>query len=988
MKQFFQIYFVIIALIVGGLSCTVKKRKNETSATGKFYHNTTSYYNGYWNAKEILRESMILMRNANVDDYNQILEVEDFVSLNNPKIVKADMDKIIQKVTTVAQLHEPSDWVDDCYVMMGKAQYLKQEYETAEETLAYFQEDFNPKNPYGRNYKSKKPTGKRAKKIKAAEKKEKAAEKKKLAKEKESAKKEKDKTRAQQAKEKSKERAAAKKEKERQKKIDAKNKKKGIKKAPKPTTNVSKTESTESSPKVIQNTAETNNTSEDDAYVPPTPPKPEDDKTAFNEGLLWLSKTYIKRENWFAAQLLLEKVMSSGAIEDIKNQVPATFANLYLKQKRYDEALVSLNEAIEVETDKQLKARYAFISGQIHQMNNNFEQAYSSYKMSKKWARDPRMEFMSDLAISKSGIAAGAVSKDKVIQDLLKMATNDKYINFRDQLYFTLAEIEISLDNENKAIEYFALSAKNNINDNKLKSEAYFRIGELNYKNEKYLEARNYYDSTLMVLAKTDPRYSPIKKYVDNLKDIASNIESIKYHDTLLYFASLEGKVQEEAITQYLINNKPKEAEQTKSGNLSSRNINSSFGITKKSNFFAYDKNGVEKGIETFQKQWGRIDLQDDWRRRMKASTDDVTIAENTKEVEEEKPLISKEEYNKFLREVPTNPIKRQEVNDKIMNSMFTLGKLFRDKVSNYQKSAETLEGMHKRYGETPHELDSYYYLYLDFLDLENPTKAAEYKNRIIKKFPDSQYAMILQDPNYLAKMQKEGSSSAKYYKKVYDMFNAGEHEKVVNAVNQAPSVLANDNSYDAKLSLLKAMSLGNTLGREAYIKGLNEVISGYPATSEQLKAKEILRFLGGDNTAFANVQDVDKIYAHDPGSLHYVAVVTYEWPEIEMINFKIAISEYNKKNFKTERLQLGDATLNIQDNTQVILIRKFENEEKSINYYKSVMKDLSEFSGGATKAFDVLPIGQANYRKMISQYSSTAYRQFFEQTVLPNQTK
>jgi len=114
---------------------------------GKAYQNTTAYYNGYWNAKEILRESMITLRLANVDDYNKILEVEDFVSVDNPKMVKAEMDKIIEKVTTVAQLHEPSDWVDDCYVMMAKAQYLKQEYETAEETLQYFQEDFNPSNP-------------------------------------------------------------------------------------------------------------------------------------------------------------------------------------------------------------------------------------------------------------------------------------------------------------------------------------------------------------------------------------------------------------------------------------------------------------------------------------------------------------------------------------------------------------------------------------------------------------------------------------------------------------------------------------------------------------------------------------------------------------------------------------------------------------------------------------------------------------------------
>ena len=232
-------FFTVILITIVAVSCVTKKKKSETSKFGKFYQNTTAYYNGYWNSKEILKESMKTLRLANVDDYNQILAVEDFVSLDNPKMVKADMDKIIEKVTTVAQLHEPSDWLDDCYVMMAKAQYLKQEYETAEETLEYFQEDFNPSNPYGRNYKSKKPTGKAAKKAKEAEKKEKDEAKQKAkqiendikeekAKSKEEEKKAVAKTKAEEKKEKEKQREREKKEKEKQRKENDKNRKKGI----------------------------------------------------------------------------------------------------------------------------------------------------------------------------------------------------------------------------------------------------------------------------------------------------------------------------------------------------------------------------------------------------------------------------------------------------------------------------------------------------------------------------------------------------------------------------------------------------------------------------------------------------------------------------------------------------------------------------------------------------------------------------------------
>ncbi|MGB4961160.1 MAG: hypothetical protein WBO36_16870, partial [Saprospiraceae bacterium] len=89
--------YLLVALMttLSSPSCVTKKKKNETSKVGKFYHNTTAYYNGYWNAKEILKESLVKMRQANVDDYSKILEVEDYISLDNPKLVKSEMDTII-----------------------------------------------------------------------------------------------------------------------------------------------------------------------------------------------------------------------------------------------------------------------------------------------------------------------------------------------------------------------------------------------------------------------------------------------------------------------------------------------------------------------------------------------------------------------------------------------------------------------------------------------------------------------------------------------------------------------------------------------------------------------------------------------------------------------------------------------------------------------------------------------------------------------------
>ena len=983
----FIIYLIAFFLTVGaGLSCVTTKKRSETSKVGKFYHNTTAYYNGYWNAQEIMKESMQTLRLANVDDYNNILEIEDFISVENPKMVKPEMEKVLEKVSTVAQLHLPSDWVDDCYVMMSKAQYLKQEYETAAETLEYFQEDFNPSNPYGRNYKSKKLTGKAAKKAREIEKKEKDAERKLAAAEKDKARKDQAKTKQDERIAKAKEREQVKKEREKQKKQEAKNRKKGIR-APKKPSGTPAPIKKDTVLTTLASTVVSINTEEEPIFVP-EPTKIEEDMTAYSEGMLWLAKVYIKRENWFPAQMLLEKIKPEMLNSDVRSELAPTFANLYIKQKKYDEALPKLTEAIETAPNKSLKARYAFIAGQVSQQLNKNADALNYFEIAKKSASNPRMLFMAEMAIAKNAIVAGNKSRDEVLKDLRKSISQAKYTELKDQIYYTIGEIELSQKNEPSAIENFQNSLNSNTSNQKLKAEAYYQIANIHYTAERFLPASTYFDSTFMFLSNNDPRYGQVKRYVDNLKDIAYNIQIINNSDTLLYFASLEEKERKKAVMKYLEQNQnfktsiaPKDIGKPGKGMI----------ITPKSNFgnstfFAYNIANKERGRQAFIKIWGNVMVEDEWRRSDKfsyASNQDIHNEQESIEEETVSDLVSQDDYNAFVREIPTNPIKLQEVNDRILASMFTLGKLFRDKIENYSKSAQTLETMHTRYGPTANELDSYFYLYLDYMDLGMNSKMEEYKNKIISKYPESKYASAIQDPDFFTKAKLQTNKADKYYSTMYKMFTNSQYVQVEKMINDAPDIIGNDHSYNAKISLLYAMCKGNTEGKEAYIRELNKVVSSYPGTPEQLKAREILRFLGGDKNAFANVQDVDKIYTRDPNSIHYVAVLTYNLEETQHINFKISISEYNKKNFAAERLQFGDAVLNIEDNVQVILIRKFDNEEKAIAYYKKALKDADEYTGNVKYTYDILPISQSNYRKMISERSAVGYRTYLENMIL-----
>ncbi|MBX7065238.1 MAG: hypothetical protein K1X37_11000 [Saprospiraceae bacterium] len=110
----------------------------------KTYQNITSKYNGYFNANVLYQEALIKLNNQHVDNYSRILDLYPYMAVENPKAVGPDMDKVVEKVATVATLRPASDWVDDCYLMAGKAQYLKQDFESAEETLEFMAKNFSP----------------------------------------------------------------------------------------------------------------------------------------------------------------------------------------------------------------------------------------------------------------------------------------------------------------------------------------------------------------------------------------------------------------------------------------------------------------------------------------------------------------------------------------------------------------------------------------------------------------------------------------------------------------------------------------------------------------------------------------------------------------------------------------------------------------------------------------------------------------------------
>ncbi|MEM1120651.1 MAG: tetratricopeptide repeat protein, partial [Bacteroidota bacterium] len=948
----------------------------------KFYQNMTSEFNGYFNANILYEESLAKLNDQTQDNYNKILPVYKYTEANNPKAVAEDLDEAIKKVSVVVSLHRASDWVDDCYLLMGKSMFLKQGYESAQEALEYMVAEFNPEAI------AKKKTSKAKKAIKkeSRTKKGKKEKKKEVEKKKKSRKKE-----------------IEKKKKNRKKEIKARKKARAKGKKVPAKTKVSKEEKERQAKlekeKQLAEEEAAAKKAEEEAEVKPEDPKKNyflKHRPCYQEGVLWLAKTYVERDNYLRAEFLFDELANDpNTFKDIKEQLAPAMAYFYLDQKRYDEAVEPLNQAIAYAKDKNLKGRYAFIVAQIHQDAGRSNEALASFEKAKKYSNSYEMEFSAELNVLKNSWATGKISEAQVQKDLEKMLKEAKNAEYQDQIYFVLADIALKAGSKEEAIEYLAKSLETNSLNQAQKGESHLLLANLYYEEEQYVEAKQNYDAALGALLKSDERYTEVERLAKGLTDIVKNIEIITLQDSLLRVskmsdaekrklaAAIKKKAADDKLAAAKAANKPNLPSNLpiggNSGNLGAGGV--------KSNFFAYNEKAAKKGRRDFERRWpGRTTLEDNWRR---SNRQDFTIDDNISDVAAYEEALTDEEVAKVLAGVPNTDAETQRANDQLMGAMFELGTLYRDRLKNNEKSVVTLEELNQRYPESRHELESWYFLYLAYTDLGKIGKKREYYDKIIEKYGNTIYARVLKDPDYLSKTEDKESKINDYYNETYAMFTSGKYVEVNDRIQKVNRLFGGNNSHQPRFALLEAMSTGALKkggGKEVYVKKLKELIGKYPNTDEERRAKEILRLLGDRSAIQGGLLDqekmnnLNKVFRVEEDKVHYGIVVFDE--KVDLNKVKASISDYNRKNHKLDRLRISNIYLGSDTNRPVIIIRKFKNKKVAMSYYDGATKNIKDFMS-AKAGFDLFVVNQYNYRQILRKKSVEDYRLFFAENYL-----
>jgi tetratricopeptide (TPR) repeat protein len=348
-----------------------------------------------------------------------------------------------------------------------------------------------------------------------------------------------------------------------------------------------------------------------------------------------------------------------------------------------------------------------------------------------------------------------------------------------------------------------------------------------------------------------------------------------------------------------------------------------------------------------------------------------------------------------LLANVPLTKDKIDISNKKVAISLFQLGKNYQGLFEDYGAAIETYERSLKRFPDSLYKGELYLNLSFCYRKLGNLQKADYYKNLLLHQFEKSKYAQLVMHPESMNPSKKD-TAATRRYEEIYNLFIEGNFEKAIKEKEQADS-LYGANYWSPQLLYIESVYYIRKKDDSTAIKVLEQIITQYPASPLKDKAVTMIDVLKrrssienylskltierakedsqiivyddatinkGVHPVITNnnqnqkpkeaaiipgkaVMDSAKrlpppvnngTFTFDPLTPQYVVMVLNKVDPVYSSEAKNAFTRYNREKFSALGIEITKDTL---DKDRALLVfTQFENADAAINYRDKVKKD------------------------------------------------
>lgn len=901
---------IILALSLLALLANGCASKKDPGFVGKVYHDITARNNAYFNATEIYKSVQNNISESRQEDFKAILPMYTDRDPEMAASYSADLDEIIKKASLGIQVHEPSKYTDNNYLLIGKTYFMKGEYNTALETFQYTNTEFKDK---------KKKDNKKKKK------------------------------------------------KKKKKKSKSKKRKKPMTKS-----QLEELKKEELKDKREEKDEEAAEGKKDPLHwLKHQPVRP--------DAMIWLADTYTAMEKYREAEQVFTLIDADEEFPAwLKRDLEISRANFYLTKGDLEKAIEPLTYLTEDIKKKRKKMRYHYILGQINERIGDKAAAIDNYKKVLKGRPPYDFSFNAKMSIARISSRDNAVPSEDVIKLLTKMLRERKNREFYDQIYYALAELSLASGKKPEAMDYLKKSIASSQGNDVQKAQAYLKLGELYFADEDYEKAAPYYDSTLTLIGADYEGFAEINARKEILSALVAQISTIAIQDSLIELYSMTDEEKLAFVQNKL--DEQREAEEEKQRQLDNpvsaednkgTNGNNNSGST----WYFYNTSAKSLGYNEFVKKWGTRKLEDNWRRSDKSTV----LADNKEETadgEEAPPQDEDAIIQEMLKEIEGGNDKLAASNQQIVDAYFRLANIYRFDLQNHKKAIETYEELVKRYPGNSHEAETFYNLYLLYDKQGNVAKADFYKNELLGKYPNSNLAMIIRNPDYMEASNQIKNEITNYYLATFDMYNQNRLEEALQRIQYADSIYAGKNHLQSKFDLLEAFVIGKTSDLKSYKEALGEIVTNYPGDPVKTKAEEILSYIEDSEDSTIVLQNNILRYEFDKQSRHFVMLAYKDVKGLKLSDLTNKVAQYNDKQHGL--LSLSIDPLILPDGYNMLLIKSFDDLAKAQAYFDALKAEAPTLFEENNEKIGYYMISDVNFNKIIINKEIGTYIDFF----------
>ena len=663
------------------------------------------------------------------------------------------------------------------------------------------------------------------------------------------------------------------------------------------------------------------------------------------------------------------------------------------------------------------KSRINFMLGQLYQRQGENRKAYDAYKHASTSSSPYRTQI--NARIRQSEVYSGA-SIEPEVKALRRMTRYDRNKDYLDQIYYAIGNLYLSRRDTANAIENYKLAAEKSTRNGIEKAIDQLALGRLYFETHRYDLAQPCYSEAVPLLPQSYPGLDSIKRRSDVLDELAVYSQNVTLNDSLLRLSEMDSTQQLKIIDKIIAELKKKEeeeaerqrreeylAEQQANGSQMQNTGNAAsapatFQINNDDSWYFYNTATRNAGRTEFQKRWGSRKLEDDWRRRNKASfsfddfesSGDGESAEEGAESEEnaenagnsdaagdENADLASDPHNReyYLRQIPSTPEEKQTANDVIQEGLYNIGLILKDQLEDYDAAAADWDDLLRRYPDNIYRLDVYYNMYMMYTRAGRKALAEQYRALILKEFPDSKYAMAMRDPNYIDNLRRMNAEQEVLYERAYDAYLNNRNDEVHAAYRDMMQRYPLSKIMP-KFMFIDALSYVTENKPEQFRTTLKELLERYPKTDITPLASAYLKALAQGRKLHAGATNTrgmlwdlrlsnDSVF-NDNDSITFdlnpdvpqLLVLVYPTDEVNANQLLYDVAYHNfsafvVRDFDLEQMNFGRLGL--------LLIKGFANFEE-LTHYRKVMDE----DGRLTLPPEVRPvmISVENFDKLIHQ--------------------